>query len=115
MRRCCVVLQDVKWLQRGQEFAAFMMSEAGRGDWNVPDHPSSLFEGLAGGVCLLAELQAAAAAAQACDAKQRAARKAAAGMSAVQREGAEPAAAADVQLQAIKRNVTFPLFELSCK
>jgi hypothetical protein len=51
------VLQDDTWLQRGKSFAAFMVSPAGKADWHTPDHPTSLFEGAAGGICLLAELQ----------------------------------------------------------
>lgn len=28
----------------------------GRDDWKTPDHPMSLFEGLAGGLCLVSDL-----------------------------------------------------------
>lgn len=35
-----------------------MVSAPGKADWHKPDHPTSLFEGAAGGICLLAELQA---------------------------------------------------------
>eukprot|EP00882_Tetradesmus_deserticola_P008922 GHRQ01009412.1.p1 GENE.GHRQ01009412.1~~GHRQ01009412.1.p1 ORF type:complete len:351 (+),score=127.18 GHRQ01009412.1:199-1251(+) len=49
--------QDDTWLQRGKAFAAFMVSPPGKADWLRPDHPTSLFEGAAGGICLLAELQ----------------------------------------------------------
>jgi hypothetical protein len=34
-----------------------MVSPAGKADWHTPDHPTSLFEGAAGSICLLAELQ----------------------------------------------------------
>jgi hypothetical protein len=51
------ILQDDIWLQRGKSFAAFMVSPAGKADWHTPDHPTSLFEGAAGAICLLAELQ----------------------------------------------------------
>jgi hypothetical protein len=34
-----------------------MVSPAGKADWHTPDHPTSLFEGAAGAICLLAELQ----------------------------------------------------------
>jgi hypothetical protein len=50
--------RDDKWLQRARAFAGFMVSEAGRADWSAPHNGASLFEGLAGGVCLLAELSA---------------------------------------------------------
>lgn len=51
-------MQDYTWLERAQLFAAFLVSPTGRADWKVPDHPTSLFEGAAGGICLLAELMA---------------------------------------------------------
>lgn len=49
--------QDDAWLQRGKSFAAFMVSPSGKAEWHAPDHPTSLFEGAAGAICLLAELQ----------------------------------------------------------
>lgn len=88
--------QDTLWLDRARAYAAFMVSTAGKADWHTPDHPGSLFEGMSGGVCLLAELQAAAAAAAAAS------------------EGKQDAAAdARALHQAVCRLVTFPLFELS--
>lgn len=89
-----VWLQDPKWLERAQSYALFMVRAAGKADWHTPDHPTSLFEGLAGGVCLLAELHAAEQAA------------AAAG-------GQQQQATGDTLHQAVCRLVTFPLFELS--
>lgn len=89
-----VWLQDPKWLERARAYALFMVRAAGKADWHTPDHPTSLFEGLAGGVCLLAELHAAEQAA------------AAAG-------GQQQQATGDTLHQAVCRLVTFPLFELS--
>jgi hypothetical protein len=40
---------DSMWLQRAQQYAAFLTSDAGRAGWLTPDHPASLFEGLGGG------------------------------------------------------------------
>lgn len=49
--------RDPIWHQRAQRFAAFMVEDGGgRADWQRPDHPASLFEGLAGGLCLLSDL-----------------------------------------------------------
>jgi hypothetical protein len=87
-----LLLQDTKWLDRARAYAAFMVSAAGKADWHTPDHPGSLFEGLAGGVCLIAELQAAAAAAAA--------------------GGEQDAEAQELLHKAVCRLVTFPLFEL---
>lgn len=100
----CGVLQDPVWLERAQLFASFMVSPAGRADWEVPDHPSSLYEGMAGGICLLAELAAAAAAGEGGGGGD----VAGAGLG-------QPSAAetADAQLDAVRRLVAFPLFELS--
>eukprot|EP00775_Hariotina_reticulata_P002650 gene2650-2949_t len=50
------VTQDPCWLQRGMQFAAFILSDQGRADWQVPDNPASLYEGAAGAICLMAEL-----------------------------------------------------------
>eukprot|EP00879_Flechtneria_rotunda_P018774 GHRR01019707.1.p1 GENE.GHRR01019707.1~~GHRR01019707.1.p1 ORF type:complete len:234 (+),score=71.21 GHRR01019707.1:928-1629(+) len=50
--------QDARYLDRAQLFASFIASEAGQTDWSKPDHPASLYEGAAGAICLLAELQA---------------------------------------------------------
>jgi hypothetical protein len=113
----CVVavLQDIKWLERAQAYASFMVSEAGKADWHTPDHPASLFEGMAGGLCLLAELQAAAEATAAASApgagagvayRQAAAAAAPAG-SQQQRTGV-----GSLQHEAVCRLVTYPLFEL---
>lgn len=93
--RLLLLLQDTKWLDRARAYAAFMVSAAGKADWHTPDHPASLFEGLSGGVCLLAELQAATAAVAAAGDQQQ-----------------EAAADARALHQAVCRLVTFPLFEL---
>ncbi len=74
-----------------------MVSEAGKADWRTPDHPTSLFEGLAGGVCLLAELHAAAEAAGAAGGQQQ----------------QEQQPTSETLHQAVCRLVTFPLYELS--
>jgi len=92
------VLQDPVWLQRAQLFASFMVSPTGRADWEGPDHPASLYEGMAGGICLLAELAAATGEGG--------------GGGAVAGAGLGQQPAPDVQLDAVRRLVAFPLFEL---
>lgn len=50
---------DAAWHARAQRFALFMTEPGeggGRGDWQAPDHPWSLFEGLGGALCLLSDL-----------------------------------------------------------
>lgn len=34
----------------------WLLSPGGQADWGVPDHPHSLYEGLAGAACFLADL-----------------------------------------------------------
>jgi len=46
-----------KWLCRAQQFGHFIANETGRQDWQNPDRPYSLFEGVAGTACFLADLQ----------------------------------------------------------
>lgn len=49
--------RDAAWRLRAERFASFITERGGgRDDWRAPDHPFSLFEGLAGGLCLLADL-----------------------------------------------------------
>jgi hypothetical protein len=86
-----------------------MVSDAGKADWQTPDHPGSLFEGLAGGVCLLVELQAAAAAAAGAGREQQEAARALAPAGEQQQQGDARAAALH---RAVCGLVTFPLFEL---
>jgi hypothetical protein len=110
---CC--LQDTKWLDRAQAFASFMVSETGKADWHTPDHPASLFEGMAGGLCLLAELQAATAGAtEATAAEQQAAAAALApaGSQQQQQQQQQQAGVGSRQHEAVCRLVTYPLFEL---
>jgi len=77
-----------------------MVSPAGRADWEGPDHPASLYEGMAGGICLLAELAAATGEGEGGGGGEGGG----AGL------GQQPAP--DVQLDAVRRLVAFPLFEL---
>lgn len=88
------VMQDPTWLERGKRFAAFMLSPTGKADWHTPDHPTSLYEGAAGGMCLLAELQAVLARGKTAAA------------------AAAPAGADDVPAPAAAGVIAFPLFEL---
>eukprot|EP00878_Enallax_costatus_P024698 GHUV01026378.1.p1 GENE.GHUV01026378.1~~GHUV01026378.1.p1 ORF type:complete len:230 (+),score=71.86 GHUV01026378.1:815-1504(+) len=92
--------KDPVWLQRGQLFAAFMVSPQGKADWKTPDHPTSLFEGAAGGICLVAELMALEGAAAG-------SKRAAAGAPA----GEGEAAGQGSWLRASKV-IAFPLYEL---
>jgi len=46
--------QEVHWLERAKQFAKLMDLPLG---CKTPDHPHSLFEGLAGTVCFLKDLQ----------------------------------------------------------
>lgn len=48
--------QDEKQLRRARQFAAFMQTEEFKANSRVPDSPYSLFEGIAGTACFLADL-----------------------------------------------------------
>ncbi|KAI8463158.1 MAG: hypothetical protein J3K34DRAFT_496464 [Monoraphidium minutum] len=49
--------RDASWRARAERFAAFVAERpSGRGDWGAPGAPFSLFEGLGGALCLLADL-----------------------------------------------------------
>ena len=54
--RPCWLIQEDKWLRRCEHFAYFMCSNEGQADWQTPDQPLALYEGLAGGACLLSDL-----------------------------------------------------------
>lgn len=97
-------MQDPVWLERAQLFAAFLVSPAGMADWKTPDHPTSLFEGAAGGICLVADLMALEAAAQ--DIQANAADAPA---------GEQQAASADKASALLRASnlVAFPLYELA--
>lgn len=47
---------DDKFLYRARQFAAFMQTEEFKGNSRVPDAPYSLYEGIAGTACFLADL-----------------------------------------------------------
>ncbi|XP_065057896.1 lanC-like protein 3 [Rhopilema esculentum] len=47
---------DEKYLHRARQFAAFMQTEEFKGNSRVPDAPYSLYEGIAGTACFLADL-----------------------------------------------------------
>ncbi len=47
---------DEKYLFRARQFAAFMQTEEFKGNSRVPDAPYSLYEGIAGTACFLADL-----------------------------------------------------------
>ncbi len=47
---------DEKYLYRARQFAAFMQTEEFKGNSRVPDAPYSLYEGIAGTSCFLADL-----------------------------------------------------------
>jgi hypothetical protein len=90
-----------------------MVSDAGKADWQTPDHPASLFEGLAGGICLLAELQAAAAAAAAVGDQQEAAAALAPTEEQQQQQQQQQGWAGAAALhRAVCGLVTFPLFDV---
>lgn len=101
------VLQDPVWLQRATRFAAFLCSATGKADWTIPDNPASLFEGAAGGICLLAELAALhASAGGQCGGGEQAQQAASA------RQGfVNDAEQHDALLQR-SGSIAFPLFEL---
>jgi len=54
--RLCKATGEDKWLRSCEHFATFMCSNEGQADWQTPDHPLALYEGLAGGACLLSDL-----------------------------------------------------------
>jgi hypothetical protein len=55
---------DPTWRARAEAFVCFIASPQGRADWRTPDHPFSLYEGLAGALVLLEDLNEDAAAAR---------------------------------------------------
>ena len=50
------ITNDEKHLRRARQFAAFMQTEEFKAHSRVPDAPHSLFEGIAGTACFLADL-----------------------------------------------------------
>lgn len=44
-----------RYMAKAMAFADFTHSEKGRSMYDLPDHPASLFEGLAGGLCFYAD------------------------------------------------------------
>lgn len=48
--------REDKHLRRARQFAAFMQTEEFKANSRVPDAPYSLFEGIAGTACFLADL-----------------------------------------------------------
>lgn len=99
-------LQDPAWLRRGQHFAAFVVSPKGSLDWKTPDHPTSLFEGAAGGICLIAELMAVEAAAAGSK------RAAAVSIDAPAGEGDNAGQGRDAARLRASALLAFPLYEL---
>ena len=50
------ITKEEKHLRRARQFAAFMQTEEFKANSRVPDAPYSLFEGIAGTACFLADL-----------------------------------------------------------
>eukprot|EP01097_Dermamoeba_algensis_P010538 TRINITY_DN7851_c0_g1_i1.p1 TRINITY_DN7851_c0_g1~~TRINITY_DN7851_c0_g1_i1.p1 ORF type:complete len:432 (-),score=119.79 TRINITY_DN7851_c0_g1_i1:38-1333(-) len=48
--------KEAKWLSMAYSYANFIFSDVGQTLWSVPDHPLSLFEGLAGTLCFIVDL-----------------------------------------------------------